>query len=57
MGNLHQTCVTGYSEAYTIYIHLKRLRLIVDICMRFGLKESVCCALVEPASGKEKKVL
>lgn len=65
MGKLQSTlvkaCETHFSELYQNYIHMKRVRLLVDLTMRFGPKEvgkeSFCCALVKVSNpGKEKSV-
>mmetsp|Transcript_7468 Transcript_7468/g.1003 ORF Transcript_7468/g.1003 Transcript_7468/m.1003 type:complete len:124 (+) Transcript_7468:808-1179(+) len=53
---LLSVCKSHYSAIYNAYIHLKYLRLIVDIASRFGKEEHVA-ALLQPAHGKEKKVI
>lgn len=53
---LKENCEHKYGELYSYYIHLKRLRLVVDIAMRFGASEPICTILINPKQGKEKTV-
>lgn len=53
---LKQQCEKSFSDLYITYIHLKVLRLTVDVAMRFGITDPCCICLVKPQVGKEKKV-
>ena len=35
---LRQSCETSFSEIYMLYIHLKHLKFVIDVTMRFGAK-------------------
>ncbi|EGR27357.1 vacuolar ATP synthase subunit, putative [Ichthyophthirius multifiliis] len=53
---LKQTCEKSFGGLYNTYIHLKYLRLVVDIATRFGIKNKFSTCLIEPSNGKEKQI-
>lgn len=53
-GKLKQTCEKSFGNLYEVYIHLKHLRLVVEIAAKFGQKALTTNVLVQPATGKEK---
>ncbi|CAD8169212.1 unnamed protein product [Paramecium octaurelia] len=53
---LKQACEKAFSDLYITYMHLKVLRLVVDIAMRFGAAEPNIQCILKPDQGKEKKV-
>ncbi|EAR92037.2 vacuolar ATP synthase subunit C (macronuclear) [Tetrahymena thermophila SB210] len=55
-GKLRQTCEKSFGNLYEVYIHLKFLRLVVEIAAKFGQKSNNTTCLIQPAPGKEKQV-
>jgi len=53
---LRQSCETSFSEIYMLYIHLKHIKFLIDVTMRFGAKFQYLFCLIQPYAGKEKKV-
>lgn len=53
---LKQACEKAFSDLYVTYLHLKQLRLVVDIAMRFGTSDPNLTCIIKPDLGKEKKV-
>ncbi|KAM3137652.1 hypothetical protein pb186bvf_010266 [Paramecium bursaria] len=53
---LKQACEKAYSDLYITYLHLKQLRLVVDVAMRFGTQDQTLTCIIRPEQGKEKKI-
>lgn len=53
---LKNSCEKAFSDLYIAYIHLKYLRFLVDIIMRFGVNENLFTCVIQPHPGKEKKI-
>eukprot|EP01017_Pseudomicrothorax_dubius_P040877 TRINITY_DN647_c0_g1_i1.p1 TRINITY_DN647_c0_g1~~TRINITY_DN647_c0_g1_i1.p1 ORF type:complete len:383 (+),score=120.89 TRINITY_DN647_c0_g1_i1:137-1285(+) len=54
---LEKVCQVCYSEAYTCFMHLKILKLLVDCAMRFGVNEPYLAVIIDVFPGKDKRIV
>lgn len=45
-----------FSDAFTVWMHLKAVRVFVESVLRYGLPVNFVCALVKPTPGHERKL-
>lgn len=56
LSHLQDQCVRKFADVFSVWLHLKAIRVFVESVLRYGLPVNFVAALIKPGRGADKKL-